>query len=219
VRLYHYLESKWALDDLRRRRLKTSRIDDMNDPYEFRCVYSDDKSTQQAVEQTRREVVEKYNVLCFSRVWNDILMWSHYAEKHKGICLGFDVPDEITRPVDYTETVSVCGNLIVHSRAELDMERGLAIVERNLGTKYAGWAYEQEVREHVNRADKDEETGHFFVDFSERLILREVIAGVRFPFSRRPIEEALKEYSGQVKITKAACSPKCFEIVIAEQGW
>lgn len=28
-------------------------------------------------------------IICFSAVWNPILMWSHYANSHKGICIGF----------------------------------------------------------------------------------------------------------------------------------
>ncbi len=97
--LYHYLGAKWALDDIRRRRLKTSQIDDMNDPYEFKTVYSDHGASQSALETTEKVAIGKYGVLCFSRCWNNILMWSHYGDRHKGICRGFDVPDELKRDV------------------------------------------------------------------------------------------------------------------------
>lgn len=48
MRVYHYLEAKWALDNIRRRQLKLSKIDDMNDPYEWRCVRSRDERSQWA---------------------------------------------------------------------------------------------------------------------------------------------------------------------------
>ena len=32
----------------------------------------------------------KHGVCCFSEHPNNILMWSHYAKNHQGICLGFD---------------------------------------------------------------------------------------------------------------------------------
>jgi hypothetical protein len=99
MRLYHYLETRWALDDIRRRRLKLSTIDDMNDPYEGFSVCSDHEATQAALEKTQWEFVNKYVALCFSLSPNNILMWSHHGEKHKGICLGFEVFDELTRPV------------------------------------------------------------------------------------------------------------------------
>jgi hypothetical protein len=30
-------------------------------------------------------------------------MWSHYGERHKGICLGFEVQDDILKSIDYTD--------------------------------------------------------------------------------------------------------------------
>ena len=83
MRLYHYLEAKWALDDIRRQRLKASQIDDMNDPYEWKTVYSDHEGSQSALEKTEMVAIEKYGVLCFSPRWNNILMWSHYGDRHK----------------------------------------------------------------------------------------------------------------------------------------
>lgn len=32
-----------------------------------------------------------FNIFCFSRNYNNILMWSHYADEHKGICIGFNI--------------------------------------------------------------------------------------------------------------------------------
>jgi hypothetical protein len=65
VRLYHYLESKYALDDIRRRRIKFSNIDGVNDPYEWACVFSRHEPSQRALDETRRVQVERRGVLCF----------------------------------------------------------------------------------------------------------------------------------------------------------
>lgn len=46
--------------------------------------------------QVRAEVIgikiydDHLGITCFSEKWNSILMWSHYAENHKGISIGFD---------------------------------------------------------------------------------------------------------------------------------
>ena len=40
-----------------------------------------------------KEVIEKYRITCFSKKYyskKSFLMWSHYAESHKGICLEFN---------------------------------------------------------------------------------------------------------------------------------
>jgi hypothetical protein len=219
MRVYHYLEAKWALDDIRRRRLKISEIADLNDPYEVKSVHSHDPASQLALENTRRQTCERYGVLCYSRNWNNILMWSHYGDKHKGICLGFDVLDELTRPVEYVEEVESAGNLTVEETSDGWPEEGERLVDRLMGAKYKGWSYEQEIRVHVRQIEIDEETGKYFVDFTERLILREVIAGARFPMSKRPIEDALKGYLEDVQIARATCSTERFEVIIDPNGF
>jgi len=214
MRLYHYLEAKWALDDIKRGRLKVSKVPDMNDPYEWKCARSDDRVSQLALEHTMRESAEKYSALCFSRSWNNILMWSHYAEKHRGICLGFDVPDPMTKDVRYVGDLLVTGDL-----TNCSTDEKLRIIERLYSAKYSRWCYEEEVRVHSSREEVDEETGQYFVNFGEDLSLKEVIAGARFPLSKRPIQEALKNYSEDIKLVKASQSPGRFEIIVDERGF
>jgi hypothetical protein len=78
-------------------------------------------------------------------------------------------------------------------------------MKRLFWAKYKGWCYEEEVRVYISREEVDKETGQYFVDFGENknLRLKEVIAGARFQMSKRPIEDALKRYSEDVKIVKA----------------
>jgi len=221
MRVYHYLPAEWGLDDIRRRRLKFSKIDDMNDPYEFRCVCSSEELSQAALESTLREVVQRFGALCFSSSWNNILMWSHYGDRHKGMCLGFDVPDDpgITRPVEYVGEVQVVGDIVEPSMSVDWTEQGTEIVDRLLGMKYRGWCYEKEIRVNPRREQMDERTGFYFVDFGEILKLKEVIAGARFSMGRRSIEDALSGYSEDVQIVKAAASKARFEIVVDDRGF
>ena len=32
-------------------------------------------------------------ILCFSRNWDNLLLWSHYGDSHTGVCLGFDIAE------------------------------------------------------------------------------------------------------------------------------
>lgn len=213
MRVYHYLEAKWALEDIRSGWLKLSKINDMNDPYEFESVCSDHKPSQWVLDMTKRKTVEENGVLCFSLSWNDILMWSHYGERHKGICLGFDVPDELTKTVTYLRDVLVVENLI-----DAPTEEQMRIVDLLCYAKYEGWFYEKEVRVIGMRKEIDEKTGKYFVSFGEHLRLKEVITGVSFPMSNRPlIEDALKDYE-DVKIVKTVKSVKRFEILVDEHS-
>lgn len=108
---------------------------------------------------------------------------------------------------------------LVENVADTSIEEKIRLIDLLTGAKYHGWSYEQEVRVNASRTDIDEETQQLFVDFSERLILRQVIAGARFPWSKGPIEDALKGYSGVVEIIKAKRSETNFEIVVDEHGF
>ncbi len=52
-------------------------------------------------------------VYCFCERWRSNLMWSHYADKHQGLCLKFSVdlnavgPDPALAPVSYSKTYPV----------------------------------------------------------------------------------------------------------------
>ena len=65
--------------------------------------YRLDKLVQELIEENRN-----MGVLCLSEVCDSILMWSHYAENHKGVCFEFiraednDFGDlELCSPVKY----------------------------------------------------------------------------------------------------------------------
>jgi len=36
------------------------------------------------------ESLIRFRILCLSEIWDSILMWSHYADQHRGYCLGYD---------------------------------------------------------------------------------------------------------------------------------
>src|SRR5579859_4794235 len=98
-RLYHFTTAKHALDDLHNRRLKIAQFDDLNDPFELKSVNLCNPVHAQAFdgiekinfEGYKAAVAQRWGVLCFSEEKTDVLQWAHYADRHKGICLGFDV--------------------------------------------------------------------------------------------------------------------------------
>lgn len=46
---------------------------------------------------------ESHGMLCFSEAWSDPLIWAHYSDKHKGLCLGFDIEDNDETEVNYVD--------------------------------------------------------------------------------------------------------------------
>jgi len=67
-----------------------------------------DKMTQ-VIKSKFREDRKDWGVFCLCESYKNILMWSHYADRHKGFCVQFDRNEnnrlgdiEYTRPVSYS---------------------------------------------------------------------------------------------------------------------
>ena len=56
----------------------------------FTELSRDDSFWARGYRETQIGKIKSCRICCFSLVNNSILMWSHYAEKHFGICLEFD---------------------------------------------------------------------------------------------------------------------------------
>ena len=93
---------------------------------------------------------EYVRICCFSKR-NDInLMWSYYADKHQGICLGFDVSKDLATfpaiPVEYVDSTEL---------APLNNFKDPYAMYRQLYTKSSDWMHEEEVRVwHEREGDK-----------------------------------------------------------------
>lgn len=103
--------------------------------------------------ELRKEIFEKshYRICCFSATKLNILMWSHYAENHQGICLCFktnkkgnayfltlDSKPYILFPVEYVKEKPKKVNMLYEGQYKELMNFFL--------TKYTDWNYENEYR-------------------------------------------------------------------------
>ena len=92
------------------------------------------------IEQGIRERAESMGVCCFSKTFDNLLMWSHYANNHSGICIGFkfgyDIKDFFLYPVNYVNIFPNTDYLINPETALLDW----------VLTKSEVWSYELEIR-------------------------------------------------------------------------
>ena len=82
--------------------------------------------------------------VCLSAIPTDILMWSHYADGHRGFCLEFDTskhPFDRARQVRYTDEVPTVDPLDA-----ADLGSMADILELMMLTKAECWSYEHEWR-------------------------------------------------------------------------
>ena len=83
-------------------------------------------------------------ICCFSEVKDNILMWSHYADKHRGACLGFDEEIIFTERVfdSFYGTVKYEEKIVPYNLSEYREEA----IHHWILTKSKSWEYEKETR-------------------------------------------------------------------------
>ena len=209
-RLYHFMRAEHALQAIESRRLKISNLAETNDAYECLSlsfcnhvqeqefmIFHDSQEMQKQLSQMDQEEPEKlHGVICFSKIFHDPLLWGHYADKFKGICLGFDIDfydddeKDIVRPVKYvpnrldsSEFDMLIQNFFSSNRPNLDENteigrKSLEQLKKLCFTKSCSWKYEKEWRAWTPGL-RDPVSGLYFVDFGDRTILREILVGFR----------------------------------------
>ena len=110
----------------------------------------------------------EYKLSCFSESSNDVLMWSHYADKHTGICIGFNFPHQ------YDDKFILCPVKYIEELKNLDGETDVTrVVLYWLTTKSICWKYEQEIRA-ITKSKTTEK--HETINFDPKFI-KEIIFG------------------------------------------
>lgn len=211
--LYHYLPARHAIDDIQNRRLRISKIEDFNDVFEDQIGYLDGEDGHGAMvmNQALKNYWMEHRIICFSKESGQNLMWAHYAEKHKGIALGFvlDRPGR-AESLDYTADRLCISPIDTIPISQLN-EVVETLFKRN---KQDAWEYEKEVRSiiPINKWFSAQETnGNLYHDFvhigascaESFLVLKEVVLGCRYGLD--PKDNAI--------------SPEGVRAVLREQGF
>jgi hypothetical protein len=208
MRVYHFLNRKHGLQNIRQRRLKVSTIEELNDPFELLGISSKNPDVRQAYQDTKAGLAKYSGILCFSGNWRNPVQWSHYADHHRGICLGFDVTVQL-EPVTYAprrlkpnlEAMRTGG-----AAAQIHMQQMLT-------TKFSHWRYEDERRLFVRLKTKNKKTGLYFFHFSKQIALKEVIVGSNSTITRAELRRALGNLATIVEVHKARLAFRTFRIV------
>jgi len=209
MRLYYFTGAHYALSNIALRRLKISRFSDLNDPFELLGANLANKSHRKPFREAKDEINGSTGLLCFSRSWKNPLLWGHYAERHTGICLGFDVTDELLAPVIYARRLLKISLDRRHAKPRLRS----AQVNKLMRTKFADWKYEDEVRLFVELDPKTIESGMYFYSFSPHITLLEIILGPRCELPITAVRDVVKQFAPRVDVLKARIAFETFSVV------
>jgi len=209
MRIFHFVNREYGLQDLQLRRLKIATINDLNDPFELLGPATTDCDIRRAFEALKNQMANRFGILCFSRHWKNPVQWSHYADRHRGLCLGFEMPDDQLAIVTYSAKRPEPHHALLtrgHPNAHVEMLKLLS-------TKYSHWRYEREVRSFTTLDDADPKTNFYFMPFSENLVLKEVIVGYCSTVTRRELSNVLGDLTSKVATYKARLAFRSFTVV------
>ncbi|MGY2488217.1 DUF2971 domain-containing protein [Cupriavidus sp. CP313] len=209
MRLYYLTAQIWAEKILRERRLKLSTIDELNDPFELQGVAIGERQLRRIYRLLHEHWTKNIGMICTSTSWQSPVMWAHYGDKHRGVCLGFDVEDAEVHQVRYEphRLVGLLDDLV--ERQAMTQEQLTTI----LTTKFKDWRYEQEWRIFASLADRKPSDGRYFLSFAPHLKLREVIVGARCDASIEAIAALVPRSTHAVEVFKARPAFDSFRIV------
>lgn len=216
VTLYKYISVKYAKDIIANGRLKMSNGESFNDPFELLVCRKGNVSEKR---------IEGLQILCLTNSREMKLMWSHYADSHKGLCLAVKVPKECVYPVVYSGKRPFVG-------CDIDamMKRTQRSVKKNLAKSYEGlpssykialikdrkWSYEKEYRIVLTEKDiRDLADGnnYFYPVKIERVYL-----GCRFEKNDAEVAQSIVDIcqDQKIPIKKMVLSESDYSVKIAD---
>ena len=127
------------------------------------AVHKGENSFEELKEKFTNEIIQKVKdarnnalISCFSKIYDSILMWSHYGDKHKGICIEFDRPKKDFFDVKYSSkrckfdledtTRRVLGYMLSNEEADVNDKGLIRCISKPFIVKSLDWQYEEEVR-------------------------------------------------------------------------
>lgn len=125
-----------------------SKYDNLNDPYEVTVAHYDYPDTQAKNAAMVRDYANRFmvEILSLTDSEKNLLMWSYYANSHKGYCLEFEVvnPENIFK-VSYVDKIPQGINYALMHLAPNDTV-GRENLCKTFTNKSNAWAHENEYR-------------------------------------------------------------------------
>ena len=214
MKLYHFLPEKWALEALEKQVIKVSKYDDLNDPFELLAMSLEDKVSRSVMQENKRKINKILRILCFSKRWKNPLLWGHYADKHTGIALEFEIPSSHAQPITYAKDRS---SLDLHALMSKGDEAAKLEMFKMYTTKYSDWSYEEEYIVQFTKEECLTKGGHDFVKLDDNLSITGLVLGPLNSTSKDKIERALPA-GKEITVTTTRIAFRSFDVTYQKQN-
>ena len=140
------------------------------------CVESAEKfqSYQEKINSLIGKELNQSRVLCVTESNKNVVMWSHYADSHKGVCLRLECVDAVdtallaAKPIKYTDSFPLFMDLEQHIKYLTGQHPAQVgkLLTNIAYLKHLDWAYENEWRLHRPHEDDKGEYNDWVEDIS-----------------------------------------------------
>jgi hypothetical protein len=159
------------------------------------------------------EMKRRHRVICFSAIANNILMWSHYADGHKGIVLGFKIEGARAPEVSYSREIKssiTLEDFVKYVTSQGPVPKPERPFESAAYTKSPDWEYEKEIRALRFIQPESEMFSDFEFNPDE---LKEIYFGCRTPeYSKEEIFAAANTFEAPIAFFQMQDEPLRFEL-------
>jgi hypothetical protein len=218
--VYRYLNEQFGLLALQQQKWKIGRLLELNDPLDCQpTLKRSDGSEHISVgdDPYFAQIYDTLGIICYSAPINDPVIWSHYADCHRGMAFGFEfAPNDGLFEVRYPDD---------DSRAQLDYdqldrlkkdganEALRNVISHGFTQKAKSWAYEREYRHFIFLHGCEMIGPHYFRSMPLPNLKR-IVLGVKCRITESDIRRIKNSWQipYEIEIVTAQIDPSTYRI-------
>jgi len=172
--LFQYSKiSEHLIENISKNQIYFNVVNKVNDPYEgifnfnvkseletdfiklfYSYNYDEEIFKEHSFETIKREIIfnnvnvflKGVGISCFSETNRSLVMWGNYADKHQGICIGYDSSFGVFKQAEKVQYLDSVYTLHINSARKIKEDFMLKNCSKCMLTKFSEWKYEKEWR-------------------------------------------------------------------------
>ena len=169
-------------------------------------IWPGDKEAFEDFRNNLKTLFQDIGVLCLSEIADSMLMWSHYANHHRGFCIEYDFSAEsqlrkLANKVRYADEIPSVSASDFAGPYKEEALHSLWL------TKASCWSYEREWRVMMNNGDRP---------YQAPSKVQSVIFGARMPEAERTMVSYALRHNKNVQFKEAILSEGAFAVELRE---
>lgn len=170
---------------------------------------------KKTAEQVCQHLADQYRIYCLTTNPASLLMWAHYADSHRGICIGYEPNNPGFPLIKYTQKVIYASQFPVYGIHANDIGP--------LITKSSDWQYEDEYRllaEERNYATTPLtlKTDNSYLKFPAPIVQCIIIGARAEPSVKSEIMDVIQKSNSRIALVQSVIPPDRYSLTFETIG-